>query len=224
MHGQPDCPGGHLPGPGRAGLDQPHVRRRPGSPASGPREASPSAARAPCRWSRGIRTSTARRWLSPARRNRPSRRSAQKTIQASFGADTAAFDRLTPLSVMAEDRFDGHGVYFAAGDRDPEFTRPHGRAFHGGTKGRVHCRNAPDRQRGPLVGDRGQRPARRPGLPGPPLGRSRHERGHQQRRTAAGQGPEGASLAGRLAARACGGRWHTSGPCPSPWRSSRPSS
>ncbi|MFF2246794.1 alpha/beta hydrolase [Arthrobacter sp. NPDC058130] len=45
-----------------------------------------------------------------------------KTIEASFGDDTAAFDRQTPLRVMAEQRFDGHGVYFAAGDRDPEFT------------------------------------------------------------------------------------------------------
>ncbi|MGO4803726.1 alpha/beta hydrolase [Arthrobacter sp. 2MCAF15] len=45
-----------------------------------------------------------------------------KTIEASFGADTAAFDRQTPLNLMAEQRFDGHGVYFAAGDRDPEFT------------------------------------------------------------------------------------------------------
>ena len=45
-----------------------------------------------------------------------------KTIEASFGDDTEAFDRLTPLRRMAEQRFDGHGVYFAAGDRDPEFT------------------------------------------------------------------------------------------------------
>ncbi len=45
-----------------------------------------------------------------------------KTVEASFGADTAAFDRLTPLRLMAEQRFDGHSVYFAAGDRDPEFT------------------------------------------------------------------------------------------------------
>jgi S-formylglutathione hydrolase FrmB len=45
-----------------------------------------------------------------------------KTIEASFGADTEAFDRLTPLRVMAENRFDGHGVYFAAGEHDPEFT------------------------------------------------------------------------------------------------------
>ena len=35
VHGQQDCPGGHLPGPGRAGLDQPHARRRPGSAALG---------------------------------------------------------------------------------------------------------------------------------------------------------------------------------------------
>lgn len=46
-----------------------------------------------------------------------------KTVDASFGADTAAFDRLTPLRVMAENHFDGHGVYFAAGDRDPQFIR-----------------------------------------------------------------------------------------------------
>ena len=45
-----------------------------------------------------------------------------KTIEASFGGDTEAFDRLTPLRIMAEQRFDGHGVYFAVGDRDPEFT------------------------------------------------------------------------------------------------------
>ncbi|WP_026539618.1 alpha/beta hydrolase [Arthrobacter sp. 9MFCol3.1] len=45
-----------------------------------------------------------------------------RTIEASFGADTGAFDRLTPLRVMAENRFEGHGVYFAAGDRDPQFT------------------------------------------------------------------------------------------------------
>jgi S-formylglutathione hydrolase FrmB len=45
-----------------------------------------------------------------------------KTIQATFGADAAAFDRLTPLSVLAKDRFDGHGVFFAAGERDPDFT------------------------------------------------------------------------------------------------------
>ncbi|SDK83474.1 esterase family protein [Arthrobacter sp. ok362] len=44
-----------------------------------------------------------------------------RTIEASFGADAAAFDRLTPLRVMAENHFDGHGVYFAAGDRDPKF-------------------------------------------------------------------------------------------------------
>ena len=46
----------------------------------------------------------------------------EKTIHASFDGDAAAFDRLTPLRLMAENRFDGHGVYFAAGDHDPEFT------------------------------------------------------------------------------------------------------
>jgi S-formylglutathione hydrolase FrmB len=45
-----------------------------------------------------------------------------KTIEASFGGDTGAFDRLTPLRLMTDHRFDGHGVYFAAGEKDPEFT------------------------------------------------------------------------------------------------------
>lgn len=44
-----------------------------------------------------------------------------KTIQASFGGDTAAFERLTPLQLLKEHRFDGHGIYFGAGERDPEF-------------------------------------------------------------------------------------------------------
>jgi S-formylglutathione hydrolase FrmB len=45
----------------------------------------------------------------------------EKTIEASFGGDTEAFERLTPLRLMAERRFEGHGLYFAAGARDPEF-------------------------------------------------------------------------------------------------------
>ncbi|CAI3800729.1 alpha/beta hydrolase [Pseudarthrobacter sp. MM222] len=45
----------------------------------------------------------------------------EKTIDASFGGDTEAFERLTPLRLMAERRFEGHGIYFAAGVRDPEF-------------------------------------------------------------------------------------------------------
>jgi S-formylglutathione hydrolase FrmB len=45
----------------------------------------------------------------------------EKTIEASFAGDTEAFDRLTPLRVMSERRFEGHGIYFAAGVRDPEF-------------------------------------------------------------------------------------------------------
>jgi S-formylglutathione hydrolase FrmB len=45
----------------------------------------------------------------------------EKTIDASFGGDTEAFERLTPLRLMAEHRFEGHGIYFAAGVRDPEF-------------------------------------------------------------------------------------------------------
>jgi enterochelin esterase-like enzyme len=45
----------------------------------------------------------------------------QKTIGASFPGETAAFDRQTPLAVMARSRFDSGAVYFAAGERDPEF-------------------------------------------------------------------------------------------------------
>ncbi|MET1066339.1 MAG: alpha/beta hydrolase-fold protein [Arthrobacter sp.] len=45
----------------------------------------------------------------------------EKTIAASFAGDTAAFDRLTPLRLMKDHRFDGHAIYFGAGERDPEF-------------------------------------------------------------------------------------------------------
>ncbi|MDQ0677878.1 enterochelin esterase-like enzyme [Arthrobacter pascens] len=45
----------------------------------------------------------------------------EKTIDASFPGDTAAFDRQTPLSMMERTRFDSSGIYFAAGERDPEF-------------------------------------------------------------------------------------------------------
>jgi S-formylglutathione hydrolase FrmB len=44
-----------------------------------------------------------------------------KTIQASFGGDTAAFERQTPLQLMKEHRFEGSAIYFGAGERDPEF-------------------------------------------------------------------------------------------------------
>lgn len=45
----------------------------------------------------------------------------EKTVEASFGGDTDAFLRLTPLRLMSERRYEGHGIYFAAGVRDPEF-------------------------------------------------------------------------------------------------------
>jgi len=45
----------------------------------------------------------------------------EKTIAASFGGDTEAFDRQTPLRLMKDNRFDGHAIYFGAGERDPEF-------------------------------------------------------------------------------------------------------
>ncbi|AOT05087.1 alpha/beta hydrolase [Arthrobacter sp. U41] len=45
----------------------------------------------------------------------------EKTILAAFGGDTEAFDRQTPLRLMKERRYEGHGIYFGAGERDPEF-------------------------------------------------------------------------------------------------------
>ena len=45
----------------------------------------------------------------------------QKTIDAAFGGNVAAFDEQTPLTLMQKARFDGHAVYFGAGSRDPEF-------------------------------------------------------------------------------------------------------
>ena len=45
----------------------------------------------------------------------------EKTIAASFGGDTEAFDQQTPLRLMKDRRFDGHAIYFGAGERDPEF-------------------------------------------------------------------------------------------------------
>jgi S-formylglutathione hydrolase FrmB len=45
----------------------------------------------------------------------------EKTIAASFDGDTEAFDRQTPLRLMRENRYDGHAIYFGAGERDPEF-------------------------------------------------------------------------------------------------------
>lgn len=45
----------------------------------------------------------------------------EKTIAASFEGDTETFDRQTPLRLMQDRRFEGHAIYFGAGERDPEF-------------------------------------------------------------------------------------------------------
>jgi S-formylglutathione hydrolase FrmB len=45
-----------------------------------------------------------------------------KTVAASFGGDTEAFDRQTPLNLMKERNYRGHAIFFGAGVRDPEFT------------------------------------------------------------------------------------------------------
>jgi enterochelin esterase-like enzyme len=44
-----------------------------------------------------------------------------KTIDAAFGGDEAAFDVQTPLTIMEARRFPGHAIFFVAGSRDPEF-------------------------------------------------------------------------------------------------------
>ena len=44
-----------------------------------------------------------------------------QTIQAAFGGDTAAFDALTPLTLLGERRYAGVWGYFAVGANDPEF-------------------------------------------------------------------------------------------------------
>ncbi|WP_314213586.1 alpha/beta hydrolase-fold protein [Pseudarthrobacter equi] len=45
----------------------------------------------------------------------------QKTIDAAFPGDPEAFLRQTPLAIMADKRFDGHGLYLTAGQNDTEF-------------------------------------------------------------------------------------------------------
>ena len=45
----------------------------------------------------------------------------QKTIDAAYAGDTAAFEHETPLTRMGQQRFDANAAYFAAGERDPEF-------------------------------------------------------------------------------------------------------
>lgn len=45
----------------------------------------------------------------------------QKTIDAAFPGDPEAFDRQTPLAIMATERFDGHAMYLTAGADDAEF-------------------------------------------------------------------------------------------------------
>ncbi len=44
-----------------------------------------------------------------------------KTVQAAYGGDTAAFDRQTPLWLMQRNSYEGHAAYFSAGARDQEF-------------------------------------------------------------------------------------------------------
>ncbi|MEO8284112.1 MAG: alpha/beta hydrolase-fold protein, partial [Pseudarthrobacter sp.] len=45
----------------------------------------------------------------------------QKTVDAAFHGDTAAFDAQMPLTLMKERHYDGKVAYFAAGATDPEF-------------------------------------------------------------------------------------------------------
>lgn len=45
----------------------------------------------------------------------------EKTVEASFGGDTKAFEAQTPLYLMNRHSFEGSAVHFAAGAADPEF-------------------------------------------------------------------------------------------------------
>jgi S-formylglutathione hydrolase FrmB len=45
----------------------------------------------------------------------------QKTIDAAFKGDTAAFDAQVPLTLLKERQYPGSVAYFAAGATDPEF-------------------------------------------------------------------------------------------------------
>jgi S-formylglutathione hydrolase FrmB len=45
----------------------------------------------------------------------------QKTVEAAFGGDDAAFDAETPLNIMAKERFDANAVFLGAGASDHEF-------------------------------------------------------------------------------------------------------
>ena len=44
------------------------------------------------------------------------------TVQAAFGGNTAAFDAVTPLNVMAKNKYPDSWVYFSAGAQDGQFT------------------------------------------------------------------------------------------------------
>ncbi|MDQ0031857.1 alpha/beta hydrolase [Arthrobacter bambusae] len=45
----------------------------------------------------------------------------RRTIQTAFGGDSAAFEALTPLTLMKQRSYDGHAGYFAVGAADHEF-------------------------------------------------------------------------------------------------------
>lgn len=45
----------------------------------------------------------------------------QRTVEAAFGGDSAAFDALTPLNLMKQRSYEGHAGFFAVGSADGEF-------------------------------------------------------------------------------------------------------
>ena len=224
VHGQPDCPGGHLPGAGRAGLDQPHARRRPGSPPVG----------------RG--RLLLRRHVRHADGHEASRRLQRRAgllqrggagPREGAGQDHRGLLRRRRRGLRPADPAARHGGTPLRRPRRvlrrrrprPGVHRPHGRALRGGTPGRVH---ASKHTGSPTRGTPGTRhPAAFPAAwtSWPDAGGSRHEpvQDRQQRgpRRARGRRSRRCRASG---ARACAGRWRTSVPCPSRWRSSRPSS
>ncbi len=145
----------------------------------------------------------------------------EKTIEASFGGDTEAFERLTPLRLMAERRFEGHGDLLRRRRPGPRVHGLPGRALRGRAGRRLHRGDPRGRQRRPFLADGVQRTARRASNSWPPGGASGSDARKQSPR--AGR-RAGAASPGASCGRGSVASWPTSGPSRSHWRCSPSSS